>query len=86
MSPIRLSTSAVFDGQDGEGVIMDSSAGRLFTLNPVATAIFIAHLQYDNETDATAYLMERIDAEEETLLRGVQHLLDGLAEAQLLER
>lgn len=34
---------------------MDSSDGRLFTLNPVATAILIAYLQYDNETDAMAY-------------------------------
>ena len=86
MPLVQLKESVVFDDQDDEGVILNSSTGCLFTLNPVATVILRTCLRYEDEDAAVVDLAEQIDADKTTVLHGIRHLVHQLEEAQLLEQ
>lgn len=84
MSLLRLSDNAVFDTTDGDGVILDTHVGNYFHLNPVATQMLEALLQYNTLDEAVASLHERIEANDKTLKEGLAVLIAQLREHHLV--
>lgn len=84
MSLLRLSDRAVFDSTDGDGVILDTHAGNYFHLNPVATQMLEAMLQYNTRDEVVAFLHESIEANDEMLKEGLAALIAQLTEHRLV--
>jgi hypothetical protein len=84
MSLLRLSDHAVFDTTDGDGVILDTHAGNYFHLNPVATQMLDAMLQYNVLDEVVAFLQEHIEANDEVLKEGLTALIAQLTEHHLV--
>ena len=80
MSLLQLSDSAIFDITDGDGVILETQGGTYFHLNPVATQMLEALLQYNALDEVVTFLHERIEAKDETLKEGLAGLIAQLRE------
>jgi hypothetical protein len=85
MPLLRLSEHAVFDATDGDGVILDTHTGTYFHLNPVATQMLEALLQYHALDAVVSSIHDRIEANEETLKEGLKVLIAQLTEHHLVQ-
>ncbi|MEV0603838.1 PqqD family protein [Streptomyces sp. NPDC050315] len=83
MPLLSLTEQTAFDPADGTGVLLDGAQGVYFELNPVATLMLAAALQYDTTEEAVRDLGERIDATEETLRNGLADLIAQLTRNHL---
>lgn len=86
MPLLRLTDQTVFDPADGSGLLLDGAEGTYYELNPVATLMLQAALEYDTADDAVRHLGERIDATDAVLREGLTSLAGRLAESHLAER
>ncbi|MFH8410925.1 PqqD family peptide modification chaperone [Streptomyces sp. NPDC018019] len=85
MPLIRLAEQTVFDPADGTGVLLDTTEGVYFELNPTATAMLETALRCDTYDEAVRQLAERIDAADGELREGIRSLAAQLAESRLAE-
>ncbi|WP_423591513.1 PqqD family peptide modification chaperone [Streptomyces sp. G5(2025)] len=85
MPLIQLAEQTVFDPADGSGVLLDTSEGVYFELNPTATLMLEAALRCETYDEAVHELTERIDAADGELREGIQSLAAQLAESRLVE-
>ena len=84
MALLRLAEHAVFDVADGDGVILDTSEGVYFSLNPTATLILQAALRFTTAEEVVDHVKDRIDAPDSALRAGLDDLTAQLDEQHLL--
>lgn len=85
MPLLRLTDQTVFDPADGTGLLLDGAEGAYYELNPVATLMLQAALEYDTTDEAVRHLGERIDASDTVLREGLAGLTGRLTESHLVE-
>ena len=85
MPLLKLTEQTVFDPADGAGVLLDGAEGAYYELNPVATLMLQAALEYDTADEAVRHLGKRIDAGEDTLREGLDALTGSLTQNHLAE-
>jgi hypothetical protein len=85
MPLLRLTDQPVFDPADGTGLLLDGAQGAYYELNPVATLMLQAALEYDTTDEAVRHLGERIDASDTVLREGLAGLTGRLTESHLVE-
>jgi hypothetical protein len=85
MPLLQLTDHTIFDPADGVGILLDSTEGVCFELNPIATLILDAALRFDTTEDAVHHLGQRIDATGDMLREGIEALAAQLAENHLIE-
>ena len=85
MPLLRLTDQTTFDPADGTGLLLDGAEGRYYELNPVATLMLQAALEYDTTDEAVRHLGERIDASDAVLREGLTSLTGRLSDAHLAE-
>ncbi|QOV36967.1 PqqD family protein [Streptomyces ferrugineus] len=85
MPLLRLTDQTVFDPADGSGLLLDGAEGTYYELNPVATLMLQAALEYDTTDEAVRHLGERIDATDTVLREGLSSLTGTLTESHLAE-
>jgi coenzyme PQQ synthesis protein D (PqqD) len=84
MALLRLADHAVFDPTDADGVILDTSQGVYFGLNPTATLILQAALRFDTADEVVASVKGQIDATDAMLRAGIDDLTAQLDEHRLV--
>jgi coenzyme PQQ synthesis protein D (PqqD) len=84
MALLQLAEHAVFDVADGDGVILNTSEGVYFSLNPTATLILQAALRFATADEVVNHVKDRIDAPDSVLRAGLDDLTDQLNEQHLV--
>lgn len=84
MALLRLAEHAIFDVADGDGVILDTSEGVYFSLNPTATLILQAALRFATAEEVIDDVQDRIDAPDSVLRSGLEDLTAQLDEQHLV--
>lgn len=78
MALIQLPDFAIFDIQNGEGIILDAQNGRYLSLNKIATVILEVTTQVETYDEAIKILHNRIDASDDLIQKSIKNLKNQL--------
>ena len=77
------SSNIIWSIVDGEAVLLDTSSGHYFSMNPLATEIW-SHLQTGNPvSQIVTTIADKYSVEEETVRNDVSELIGELQAARL---
>lgn len=86
MSKSNDSSNIIWSIVDDEAVLLDTSSGHYFSLNPLATEIWKHLHQGDPVHHIVATIADKYAVEEEVVKRDISELMGELHEARLLNQ
>ena len=83
---IKLTEFTIFDKTEGEGIVLDRKSGRYLGLNATATLMLEASLQYETQDKVIEFLHNFIDADDATLIEGIESLRNDLLALNVINK
>jgi len=82
--PGHSPTNIIWSIVDGEALLLDTSSGHYFSLNPIATEIWQRLQQGDSLADLVEVIATKYSVAKETIRRDVDELMSELRAAKIL--